>query len=55
MSFEGKIIFPKELNLKEKEVEFEKITKARVQGQRLVFLKKVWKLEMKLYFVRIKL
>ena len=41
LSFEGKIIFPKELNLKEKEVEFEKITKARVQGQRLVFLKKV--------------
>ena len=40
LSFEGKIIFPKELNLKEKEVEFEKVVKIRKQGERFSFFKK---------------
>jgi T5orf172 domain len=50
LSFEGKIIFPKELNLKEKEVEFEKITKARVQGQRFSFFKKGLKIGNEIVF-----
>jgi T5orf172 domain len=50
LSFEGKIIFPKELNLKEKEVEFEKVVKIRKQSERFSFFKKGLKIGYEIVF-----
>jgi T5orf172 domain len=51
LSFEGRIIFPKELGSKEKESEFEKVVKFRKQGELFSFFKKGLKIGDKITFV----
>lgn len=41
LSFEGEVVYPNNIKLKEKEAEFEKIAKIRVQGEKFSFLEKV--------------
>jgi T5orf172 domain len=40
LSFDGKVIYPRELNEKQKEVEFEEVVTVRKQGERFSFFKK---------------